>query len=292
MKIIFLVLLIFILLFGAHLIKAKTKDPTIIALTNTIVVIVPVIVSIILALHDFGPPPPTSSTSNETTSNSQPYKEEITSNPTTDTTEEAKSFSVEIDLSDNRCILVSNGEHINTKNIEWHSSNENVAICNTDMIELISEGETIISAIYNGEKIDNDIRVTILKKEGQEYDSEKEEIGENKVLIKKSTQYQYYRYVCNKCGYRDCYGKSVCKESYPMNSTCTGEFTELETIWSDINPEDLKDHSFVGIKSIPPEKDTGKEWYWFPEFSGSHNEIRTIYTYVDITYYISSYSEI
>ena len=237
-------------------------------------------------------PPTTESTSIHTTqATTSSVADESTS--TQPTTILKPRVDISIDLISDNCIIVSADVFPEGGKVEWGSSDEDVACCSDGKIIPIDKGEAVISLTYSyeGISIADAIKVIVAEKRSDPYESNEVISGNNVKLISERTEYKYYRYVCNKCHYRDCYGKATCKESYPVNNECTGEFTELEILWSEKNPNELTWNSFVDIKSIPPEKGTGKEWYWFPEFSGSHNETKKIYEYEDVSYIISDVTE-
>ena len=183
--------------------------------------------------------------------------------------------------------FTANGNVSNPSYI-WSSSNNNVATVSNGTVTAVDEGTAIITVTMNGQcSASKTVKVGI--NWGSEYTtSTKESENALKKLVATRTEWKYYSVVCGSCGYYDYWGTGVrCNQIYSKG--CGGSFTNWIYNWSTKDPNSLPfktaDH---GVRSYID--GNNREWYWTTYAGFNANGTRTVYTYRQGSYYISSIS--
>lgn len=183
--------------------------------------------------------------------------------------------------------FIANGNVSNPSYI-WSSSNNNVATVSNGTVTAVGEGTAVITVTMNGQcSASKTVKVGI--NWGSEYTTNsKESESSLKKLVSSRTEWKYYSVVCGSCGYYDYWGTGVrCNQIYSKG--CGGSFTNWIYNWSTKDPNSLPfktaDH---GVRSYIDENN--REWYWTTYAGFNANGTRTVYTYRQGSYYISSIS--
>lgn len=171
----------------------------------------------------------------------------------------------------------------------WSSSNNSVATVSNGTVTAVGEGTAVITVTMNGQCSDSRT-VSVGINWGSEYTtSTKENENSLKKLVATRTEWKYYSVVCGNCGYYDYWGTGVrCNQIYPTKG-CGGSFSNWIYNWSTKDPNSLPfktaDH---GVRSYID--GNNREWYWTTYSGFNANGTRTVYTYRQGSYYISSIS--
>lgn len=236
---------------------------------------------------------PEKTTSDETkVQTTTPATTEATTSVTTTkpTPEPMTTISPNVTISDgssggSTLQFTANG-NVSDSSYVWSSSNIAVATVSNGTVTAVGEGTAIITVTMNG--VCSASKTVIV---GINWDSEyttysQESESSLKKLVSSHTEWKYYSAVCGNCGYYDYWGTGVrCNQIYPKG--CEGTFNNWIYTWSTNNPNSLPfktaDH---GVRSYIDVNN--REWYWTTYAGFNVNEERTVYTYKQGSYYISS----
>lgn len=236
-------------------------------------------------------PTTTKPTTTESTTTKPTTTESTTSKPTTTkpTTTISPKVSISGGSSGSSTLQFTANGNVSNPSYVWSSSNNNVATVSNGTVTAVGEGTAVITVTMNGQcSASKTVKVGI--NWGSEYTTNSKEIESSlKKLVSSRTEWKYYSVICGNCHYYDYWGTGVrCNQIYPTKGCC-GSFTNWIYNWSTKEPNSLPfktaDH---GVRSYIDENN--REWYWTTYAGFNANETRTVYTYRQGSYCISSIS--
>lgn len=235
-------------------------------------------------------PTTTKPTTTEATTTKPTTTESTTSKPTTTkpTTTISPKVSISGGSSGGSTLQFTANGNVSNPSYVWSSSNNNVATVSNGIVTAVGEGTAVITVTMNGQcSASKTVKVGI--NWGSEYTTNsKESESSLKKLVSSRTEWKYYSVVCGSCGYYDYWGTGVrCNQIYSKG--CGGSFNNWIYTWSTKDPNSLPfktaDH---GVRSYIDANN--REWYWTTYSGFNANETRTVYTYKQGSYCISSVS--